>query len=277
MKKSKAIHMVMLVAIMFALFLGGIIIFKTHKTSEEIAEDVPVEPKEPTVDLNKIESISGKYYYEDDHFTSMFGIDVSEHQNNIDWRKVKDDSVEFAYLRIGRRGATEGKLYPDEHFEENYNGVIANGIKLGVYFFSQAIDEKEAIEEAHWVLDTLNGRKVDLPIVYDCEEVHMDDAVSRITLLEKEQLTRNAIAFMEEIKKNGYDAMFYAYPYWASTYIDMEKLKDYPLWYAQYDGTESSFEYPVTIWQYSAEGTINGIEGETDLNIMFTRKNDQSE
>ena len=147
----------------------------------------PIE-SEPLIDYKKIESISGKYYYEDEYFTSSFGIDVSSFQKEIDWKKVKEDSVEFAYIRLGRRGATEGQLYMDDAFEKNYKGAKENGIKVGVYFFSQALDRKEILEEVQFVLDALKDKQLDLPIAYDCEEVLLEDGlVSRIALLDREQ------------------------------------------------------------------------------------------
>ena len=225
------------------------------------------------VDYKKIESISGKYYYEDENFTSSFGIDVAEFQHEIDWKKVKDDGVEFAYIRLGRRGATAGDLYYDDYFEINYKGAKENGLKIGVYFFSQALDEKEAIEEAHFVLDALKGKQIDLPIAYDCEEVFLEeDLLPRIALLSKEELTKNAITFVEEIIANGYEAIIYTYPYWLTNFYDLNQIKQYPIWYAQYDIKKPEIDCPIMIWQYSNTGTINGISKETDMNIMFIRK-----
>ena len=225
------------------------------------------------VDYKKIESISGKYYYEDENFTSSFGIDVAEFQHEIDWKKVKDDGVEFAYIRLGRRGATAGDLYYDDYFEINYKGAKENGLKVGVYFFSQALDENEAIEEANFVLDALKGKQIDLPIAYDCEEVFLEeDLLPRIALLSKEELTKNAITFVEEIIANGYEAIIYTYPYWLTNFYDLNQIKQYPIWYAQYDIKKPEIDCPIMIWQYSNTGTINGISKETDMNIMFIRK-----
>jgi len=256
------------------LFLFLATIYFIRKEPEEIfPKDEPTEVIEPEVDYKNIKSISGKYYYEDDYFTSMFGIDVAEFQKEIDWKKVKEDSVEFAYIRLGRRGATQGDLYMDDYFETNYKGAKDNGIKVGVYFFSQAIDEKEAIEEAHYVLSALENKPIDLPIAYDLEEVFLEDGlVSRIFLLDKEQLTKNAIAFVNEIRKFGHEAIIYSYPYWLSNFYILDELQDIPLWYAQYDINKPEIDRPLYMWQYSNKGTINGISKETDLNIMFIRK-----
>ena len=258
--------------------LGLLLIFMTiyfiRKEPEEIfPDDEPTIEAEPEVNYKDIKSISGKYYYEDDNYTSMFGIDVAEFQHEINWKKVREDSVEFAYIRLGRRGATQGDLYMDDYFEANYKGARENGIKVGVYFFSQALDEKEAIEEAHYVLSALENKPIDLPIAYDLEEVFLEDGlVSRIFLLDKVQLTKNAIAFVNEINRFGHEAIIYTYPYWLTNFYILDEIKDIPIWYAQYHIFEPEIDVPIKIWQYSNEGTINGISNETDLNIMFIRK-----
>ena len=277
MKKEKIRKLEIIVGVLFLVFTLMIIVGRLLKKPEEEIPAEPVEEKEPGIDYSKIEVISGKYYYEDERFSSSFGIDVSEFQDKIDWKKVKEDDVEFAYIRIGRRGATTGLLYEDERFEENYKGARDNGIRLGVYFFSQAVDEKEALEEAAWVIEHLKGKEVDLPIVYDCEEVFLEDEKPRLEGLDRKQLTDNTIAFVEEMKKSGYDVMIYTYQYWADTYYEMDRISAYPIWFAQYDTDSPSFEWPFMIWQYSNKGTISGIKGETDLNIMFIQKSDQSE
>ena len=257
--------------------LGMILVFSMihfiRKDPADINHEDDQTETEPEVDYDKIKNISGKYYYEDDHFTSSFGIDVSEFQKDINWKEVKNDDVEFVYMRLGRRGATTGLLYMDDKFEEYYKGAKECGIKIGVYFFSQAINEEEAIEEAHFVLDALKDKQIDLPIAYDLEEVFLDEGlVPRTLTLKKEELTRNAIVFMEEIKKAGYECIVYTYPYWLQNFYDIELLKDYPLWYAQYNYIRPEIDAPLYMWQYTNEGKIKGIEGYTDLNIMFCKK-----
>ncbi|MBQ6333620.1 MAG: glycoside hydrolase family 25 protein [Erysipelotrichaceae bacterium] len=276
MRKSKMLRLELIIIVMFAIFAALIIWGRREKElpQNEAEEEVVSIPQ---VDYEKIESISGKYYYEDEDFSSMFGIDVSEFQDEIDWRKVKEDKVEFVFIRIGRRGATTGLLYDDEMFERNYKGAKDNGIKVGVYFFSQAKDEKEALEEAQWVLERLKDKQLDLPVVYDCEEVYLEDETPRLEGIDTTQLTDNALTFLKRIEKDGYEGMIYTYLYWAENFYEMDRLTDYPFWFAQYDTDEPKLEYPVTIWQYSKNGTINGIKEATDLNIMFIRKNDLSE
>ena len=219
-------------------------------------------------DLNKLNKVNEFYYYEDNKYTSLVGIDISTHQKDINFNKVKNAGVDFVIIRIGYRGYSEGKLHLDNKFEEYYEKASKAGLKIGFYFFSQAINEKEAIEEAEFVLKNIKGKKFDLPIAYDYEDA---SPVGRISLLSKDEKTKNAIAFLERIKRNNYPYMLYTNLYWTEHCYELEKLKDYDIWFAQY------YKYPqyphnFLIWQYSEDGIIDGIDEKVDLNIMFLKK-----
>ena len=275
MDKNKTLKLEILIAGLFLIF-ASLIIFGERLHKEEEIEEVIIE-SEPEIDYTKIENISGQYRYEDDAFLGIFGIDVSEFQEEIDWKKVKEAGVEFVFIRIGRRGATTGMLYDDQRFEENYKGATENDIPVGIYFFSQATTQEEAIEEAKWVKDHLKGRKLDLPIVYDLEEVFFEDEKSRTQDLEKQQLTDNTLAFLKEFENTSYETMIYTYLDWEENKIEMDRLSDYPIWFAQYDIEMPHADHPISIWQYSNKGTVNGIKEPVDMNIMFIRKNDRPE
>ena len=223
-------------------------------------------------DYTKLQTEGGRYRYEDEHFKSCFGIDVSTFQGDIDWKKVKEDGVDFVFIRIGRRGATTGLIYEDDEFDKNYQGASENGIRIGVYFFSQAISEKEAREEAEWVVKQLKGKQIDLPVVYDLEEVYLEDETPRTEGISPETATKNALAFLETIEKNRYSGMLYTSLYWSDYYYDMERFGGYPIWFAQYENDVPELDLPISIWQYSSQGVIDGIDEKTDLNIMFIRK-----
>ena len=264
--------------ILFGIFLIlGLILFlaagKYAKNGipEETAQDQP-EVTYP-IAYEMIDRTSDHYSYEDAHYSSLFGIDVSTFQDEIDWKKVREDGVEFVIIRIGRRGATTGILYEDDLFETNYAGAKENGLKVGVYFFSQAVSEKEAREEADWVKDHLKGKQIDFPIVYDCEEVVLDET-PRMNELTAEEITANALSFAKRLSGHGYETILYTNSYWAKEIYDMEKLSALPLWLAQYDVDVPVFDYPFFMWQYSNTGEIAGIEGFVDLNIMFLPKED---
>ena len=203
---------------------------------------------------------------------SYFGIDVSSYQGDIDWQLVREDGVEFAFLRLGFRGyGEEGNIRLDEKFEANYDGAHNAGIDLGVYFYSQAISVEEAIEEAHFVLDKLNGRPLEYPIVFDWETVYTgsEEDVPRTEDVMPHTLTLSAIAFCETIRDAGYEAMIYTNKRQAVLKYDMRQLANYPVWLAQYN-TTLSYIYDFDIWQYGV-GTVDGIEGEVDFNIAIIK------
>ena len=275
MSKKKTRHLEIAIAILLGLFIiMFIIVFPNGFARKNATVSEIDEPADTNYEINfeDIKVVSGKYFYEDDNFTSSFGIDVSTFQDEIDWNKVKNDSVEFAYIRIGRRGATTGLLYEDDLFEANYEGAKKAGLKIGVYFFSQAINETEARQEADWVINKLKGKEIDLPIAYDCEEVFLENELSRVIFLDKEDITKNALAFCRRLEEKNYHPIIYTYQFWADNYYDMEQLSSYPIWFAQYDVDEPKLDYPISIWQYSDKGTINGISTPVDLNIMFIKK-----
>ena len=135
------------------------------------------------------------------------GIDVSKWQGKIDWSKVKNAGIDFAVIRIGFRGEN-GKIYKDEYADYNIQQASKNGILVGVYFFSTAVNTNEAVEEAEWVRENIKLYSVSLPVVYDCEGFH--NSSSRMYNLSNKQITDNALSFINKIKSLGYDAMFYA-------------------------------------------------------------------
>lgn len=215
---------------------------------------------------------TGVSYEGDENFTTRKGVDVSKWQSNVDWEKVKAAGYEFAFFRLGYRGYQEGGLFMDETFYQNMENAGNAGLDLGVYFFSQAISEEEAIEEANFVLDALKNYEIQLPIVYDPEFVYEED--SRTKDLTNEQITKNSIAFCNIIEKAGYDSMIYASMYCQAEILDMAELKDYTFWYADYmEKPQTSYDF--TYWQYSDTASVDGIEGNVDVNIQFIPKEDK--
>ena len=213
---------------------------------------------------------SDKISYDDGEYTIVKGVDVSHHNGVIDWQKVRSQGYEFAILRLGYRGyGKEGTLNVDEQFQSSFKAARAAGMKLGVYFFSQAINEKEAIEEAKLTLRELNGSKLELPVVYDPELIPDDDA--RTDEVGGTQFTKNTIAFCEKIKEAGYQPMVYSNLYWEATLFDLYELRDYPIWYADYR-PEPQTPYRFEYWQYSESGEVEGISGGADLDVMFIKK-----
>lgn len=205
-------------------------------------------------------------YYENDQVVSTAGVDVSELQGSIDWEKVKNDGIDFAMLRCGRRGSTEGQLYTDKTYYENVQDVTRAGLPFGVYFFSQATNEQEALEEAEYVLNLLNGAGATYPVVYDQEAV--TDANGRANNLSADQLTKNAQTFCKRVEEAGYHPMVYGNQH------DLARLNidqvNCAVWYAQYtDSHPTSSYHDFVMWQYSHTGKVDGISTNVDLNILF--------
>lgn len=194
------------------------------------------------------------------------GIDVSKFQGKIDWKKVANDDIEFAYMRLGYRGYGSGKIVLDDTFEYNIKKAKAAGLDIGVYFFTEAINEAEGIEEAEFVLENLEGYKVDLPIVIDVEESASSD--SRTKDLTKEERTKAVIAFCERIKEAGHEVMIYGNTKSFLIMMDNTQLENYDKWFAYYK-YPLRFPYKMKMWQYTSSGKVDGIEGGTDINIMF--------
>lgn len=215
---------------------------------------------------------SGEFQYvEAGQVISHKGIDVSKFQGKIDWKRVAEDGVEYAFIRLGNRGyGQEGKLVLDEKFEDNIKGAKAAGIKVGIYFFSQAINEAEAIEEAEFVLEHISPYKIDYPIVLDVEKVSA--STGRMNQLSVEERTNVALTFLQKIKESGYTPMIYANMEMLSVLIDIESFEEYDKWFAYYD-SKLYFPYEHAVWQYSEKGKVDGISTDVDLNISFKEWN----
>lgn len=191
------------------------------------------------------------------------GIDVSKWQKDIDWQLVAASGVDFAIIRCGFRGSVSGQLVEDPYFRKNVEGALANGINVGVYFFTQAINEMEAIEEASMAIQMCEGYQITLPIYIDSE-----NAVSgRANDLDKETRTRCLAAFCETINNSGYTGGVYASKNWYYDNLYAPALEKYNIWVAQYN-TECNYQGKTDIWQYSSKESISGITGYVDVNVV---------
>lgn len=232
---------------------------------------VPTNPTEPGLLLPEENPFSvTDFVYEGDFLTctaaeSQVGIDVSIHQGLIDWNQVAAAGVDFAMIRCGYRGYKYGQVNPDTNAIMNLELARNAGLKVGVYFYSQAISVEEAIEEAQFVLSSLEGQQLDLPVCYDWERFS-DEA--RTANVDGRTVTDCAIAFCETIRAGGREPMVYFNPTQAFDLLSMEELTEYKFWLAMYD-TESWFPYRVDMWQYSNTSRVPGINTNVDLNIGF--------
>ena len=226
--------------------------------------------------LNK----SGFYRNDDGEITYSFegtnsikGIDVSKHNGTIDWAAVAASGVKFAFIRVGVRGyGSGGNIVKDENFDTNVDGALANGIAVGTYFFSQAINEQEAREEAAFVLENIKGKEIACPVACDIEQVTDSSSSVRTMGLSVEDQTNAAIAFCEEIKSAGYTPMIYGNIKTFILMLDITRLEDYQKWFAGYvSGIDTTPYYPykLRVWQYSSTGNCPGVKGDCDMNIAF--------
>jgi GH25 family lysozyme M1 (1,4-beta-N-acetylmuramidase) len=196
------------------------------------------------------------------------GIDVSTWQQVIDWKKVKAAGIEFAIIRLGFRGYGSGALVLDDYFHRNMQGATAAGIKVGVYFFTQAINEREAVEEASMCLEYVRGYKLSYPIVIDIEDA--GSSTARANSLTNEQRTKICIAFCETVRSGGYSAAVYANKYYFTSMLQTSQLNRYIIWLAHYTtASSSSYAGRYDIWQHSSTGRVNGISGNVDMNISY--------
>lgn len=217
-----------------------------------------------------IQTVDGKIYYFDGNGImrpATFGIDVSKYQQNVDWKKVKQAGAEFAIIRIGYRGYSTGALALDPMFETHLAGAKAAGLRVGVYIFSQAINEEEAREEAFACSYVLNGRVLDYPVYFDSEYAVPGAHTGRADKLTKAQRTACAVAFCEEIQKYGYEPGVYASTSWYSTQLDFNALRSYNIWNAHYGIPGPRMD--CALWQGTCEGRIDGISGGVDINISY--------
>lgn len=205
-------------------------------------------------------------YVENGQVISYKGIDVSKHQGEIDWAKVAADGVKFAFIRVGNRGYGSGAIVEDGQFENNIKGAISNGIQVGVYFFSQAVNEQEALEEAQFVLEKIAPYKVQCPIVLDVEKVA--DSEARMNKISTEQRTTNTLVFLETVQEAGYEVMLYHNMEMGLLMLDLPQFEAYNKWFAYYN-KEIYYPYAFDVWQYSDKGRVDGINGDVDLNISF--------
>ena len=213
----------------------------------------------PEVEIvpDKIEDMILKYKTED----TLIGIDVSNHQGDIDWETVKNSGVEFAFIRIGYGHNREAKIMEDEKFRKNLEGARNVGLKVGLYFYSYATEIWEAEEQANWIVKTLNGEKIDLPIVFDYE-TWKSFPTYNINIVD---LNKVAKRFLDILHGNGYEGMNYSSKYYLNT---IWNLSEYPTWLAHYV-SKTNYDKDFKVWQFSNTGEVPGINGFVDLDVLY--------
>lgn len=196
---------------------------------------------------------------------SVLGVDVSEWQEQIDWNQVKAAGVKFVMIRGGWRGYETGDLTADTQAQNYYEGATAAGLRVGAYFFSQAISPEEAVAEADFLLNVMKDWQVEMPVVFDWEFV---SAEARTGNVDARTLTDCAKAFCNRVKSAGYAPMVYFNTTQSLEGMYLEELTDYGFWLARYD-TVLDYPHKVDMWQYTEAGAVPGISGEVDINLYF--------
>jgi GH25 family lysozyme M1 (1,4-beta-N-acetylmuramidase) len=194
---------------------------------------------------------------------TTFGIDVSRHNGTIDWNAVKASGVDFVIIRCGYRGSSTGALIEDQNFKTNIKGATAAGLKVGVYVFSQAIDEVEAVKEASLAVSLVKGYNLTYPIFIDTES-----SGGRADAIDKETRTAVVNAFCQTVQAAGYKPGIYASKTWFEDKLNMGSIGNYKIWLAQYAATPT-YKSKYDMWQYSSKGKISGINGNVDLNYSY--------
>ncbi len=202
----------------------------------------------------------------DEHDNAVsLGIDVSKWNKEIDWEVVKAEGVDFAIIRCGYRGSSSGLLVEDPYFYKNIEGAKKAGIKVGVYFFSQAVDLVEAVEEASMVIALLNGTELDFPIFIDIEGMGGN---GRADGLDADMRTAIVNAFCQTIQNSQMEAGVYSSRNWYYNNLNTDEFYDIKIWLAEYRQTPL-YEGRYDMWQYTSSGAVGGIEGRVDLNVSY--------
>ena len=211
--------------------------------------------------------INGSWYYFDSEgywvdnnayeAGSIKGIDVSQWQGSIDWQAVKNDGIQFAFVRAGH-----GTHTLDTYFQQNMTNAAAAGIPTGVYFYSTAQNEAQAVQDAQFVIRSMKGYLVSYPVVIDLED-------SSQAHLNKQQIGKIAKAFCDEIRAAGYTPMVYCNENWYRNMIDVSMLSDVEMWVARWSNTYSS-DIPRDVWQSCSTGRVKGINTNVDIDFGYT-------
>ena len=234
----------------------------------EISE---TEPENPTIppDRNPYDQYDFQYdrhnYLKLQNLQSYAGVDVSAYQGKVDWKKVKASGIDFAIIRLGYRGYESGKLVEDDYAKTNLKGAAEAGLKVGAYFFSQALSIKETDEEIKFILKILGDTKLDMPLVLDWE---IPAATARTRNMDAITLTDIQRHFCGQMRDKGYQPMIYFNWHQSEKLYILSELEEYPFWLALYQD-RMTYPWKIEMWQYTDKGKVPGIQGNVDLNVYM--------
>ena len=234
-------------------------------------EDSDEEPENPTIppDRNPYDQYDFQYdrhnYLKLQNLHSYAGVDVSAYQGKIDWKKVKASGIDFAIIRLGYRGYESGKLVEDDYAKANLKGATEAGLKVGAYFFSQALSIKETDEEIKFILNILGDTKLEMPLVLDWE---IPASTARTRNMDATTLTDIQRHFCGQVRDKGYQPMIYFNWHQSEKLYYLSELEEYPFWLALYQD-RMTYPWKVEMWQYTDKGKVPGIQGNVDLNVYM--------
>ena len=229
------------------------------------------EPENPTIppERNPYDRYDFQYnrhnYLLLQNVKSFAGVDVSAYQGDIDWGKVKRSGIDFAIIRLGYRGYESGKLVEDTYAKENLQKAKEAGLRVGAYFFSQALSIKETDQEIDYMLDILGDTQLDMPIVLDWE---IPASNARTAKMDARTLTDIQRHFCGQMRKKGYDPMVYFNWHQSENLYYLSELEDYSFWLALYQD-RMTYPWRVEMWQWTDKGKVPGIAGPVDLNVYM--------
>ena len=234
-------------------------------------EDSEADSENPTIppDRNPYDQYDFQYdrhnYLKLQNLQSYAGVDVSAYQGRIDWKKVKASGIDFAIIRLGYRGYESGKLVEDDYAKANLKGAAEAGLKVGAYFFSQALDIRETDEEIKFILKILGDTRLDMPLVLDWE---IPAATARTKNMDTVTLTDIQRHFCGQMRDKGYQPMIYFNWHQSEHLYVLNDLEEYPFWLALYQD-RMTYPWKVEMWQYTDKGKVPGIQGNVDLNVYM--------
>lgn len=240
-----------------------------HLRSEQFGSDSEIFEKVFGEKISRVSNFTDKTYYVPSDCNIYDGIDVSKWEDTINWTRVKQDGVDFAFIRVGYRGTSSGALYEDPMFHTYMEGAADVQIPVGIYIYSQALTQAEAVAEAEFALERVKNYNVQLPIVMDYEYYTGSGRLDTANL-SRTQKTQNALAFCNTILNAGYQPMIYANKSFLTNDVYADEVSEVaPIWLAHYT-TNTSYSGSYDYWQYSESGRVDGINTDVDCNFYFT-------
>lgn len=219
-----------------------------------------------------LKKIDGRIYYFDQNGVraQSVGIDVSFYNKDINWQAVKAQGIDFAIIRLGGRTWRTGELYDDSMTQEYLREARAAGLRIGAYFYSTAVNNVEAVQEASVALNTLNGFSLDFPLFIDMEYsgIYPEGRADKLSAQTREDVIN---AFCQTVINSGYSAGVYSGQYFMQTALNFDHIDQYTIWLASYTSNNKlpAFEGKYNIWQFTDRGQVNGISGNVDMNVIF--------